>query len=144
MAFRSGINGTLYINPTPGGALASGTELPINEWTMQDSNDVVEFKNSLVGSRPQVAATYNNASGTVDLDWSDATQPFATPISLQAGMVIGPLSLMVSKADTLGNLVPLAIITSWTQRLQRTGKMGVQISWRASSDTITTAGGTTY
>lgn len=137
---RSGFTGTAVIT-SPG---ASAVELPIVGWTVGASIEVLSYKNSLTGNHSSKATTYSDSTFSLNYDWDDSNQPFASgTLNIVPGTVLTNVKLLLDgTAGTRFWNYPSAIVTGTPQSVVREGKITGSIQcvangqWAAPGGTL--------
>jgi len=131
--FLTGFGGNFSINTT--------TTFSVISWSLQITAQENEFVGSRVGNHPIVLTTFTRAVGTVEIDYSDADQPFQpSQGSLVAGTPIINAYFQLSPASGDGWLFSNMIIVGTPQSLQRAGKIMTSLSMKSSGGLWTPPG----
>lgn len=131
MALRAGNTASATVN---------GTELPIVGWDNNPTAAIVTFINSKSGGHPVRLPTFTDGGAfTIDIDFDDANNAWAAPISLYPGLILTNVRLyVIGGPSASGGLTPTywqypeAIVTGNPTRVEVAGKIVSRILCIAS------------
>lgn len=129
MELHSGKTGTVTI--------ASGTstvELPITNWNVDPTTEIVNFRNSKTGNYSVKESTFKDCTFSVAFDHDFDENPFAAPLSLDPGDELTNVKLFLN-GGTSGTsfwLFPSAIVVGTPQTLEIEGKINTTINAEAN------------
>lgn len=128
--YLTGIDGSAKLT-TPS---AADQELPVVEWNLESTAEVVEFINSLTGHFVVNAATYIRARFTIVVDVNPALDCFSLAVGAFVGETIGPVTLWRQKnaGTPTGWYFTTACIESMGERMQRGGKIVQTLNCRGN------------
>lgn len=130
MSYSSGFGGYATIN---------GTQLPVVSWSVNNPADLVVFKNSTSGNHPNRVATYTDFTCTIVIDWDEANQPFAAPLSIVAGQIVAAVKLYATASSFWG--LTNMVVAGTPMQMVRDGKISTRVDLSFASGTIQYPGG---
>lgn len=124
MSYHAGIGGTVTIN---------GTELALTRWSVNPSATIVAFMNSKTGKFAKKQSTFEDCDFSFSIDYDDAANAFAAPLTLAPGQTITQVKLFLD--NTAVGLppngeywhFPSAIIQRTPQTLEVVGRIETTI-----------------
>src|SRR5690242_9841121 len=100
MSYLAGINGTVSVGGTGTGSSMT-KQLPITQWAVNPTAEIVRFINSLTGKHAQKQSTFLDATGNFTMDVDPANQPF-----------LSTLAYTFKPGDTITNLYLVLDLTT--------------------------------
>lgn len=132
MTFHSGVGGTATIG---------GTELPVTDWSVDPTVEIVPFRNSKTGSYSVKEATYKDVNASIGVDYDFDSSPYSVAGGITIGTVLSNVKLHLRGAGSGGTSpfwnLPSAIVVSTPQRLEVNGRIVTTIN-------VTGSGSFTY
>jgi hypothetical protein len=124
MTFHSGKGGTALIN---------ATELPITDWSVDPTTEIVNFRNSKTGNYSKKESTFKDCDFSITLDHDFDANPFAAPLALVPGQTLTNVKLVLNggSVGTSFWLFPSAIVKGTPQTLEIEGKIKTVINCTA-------------
>lgn len=131
-----------------GTAAIGANELAVTRWDVTPIVQTQEFKNSMSGPAVVRQPTFQDVSGTLDLDYDFANDPFASPPAIIVGSILTNLALYLHQSaknalDGKKWVFPSIIIESTPMSLTVDGKVTVRVSFKGAG-TNTAAAAATY
>jgi hypothetical protein len=128
-----------------GDATIGGASFPVISWSGQFPATALEYTNSKVGNHPITLTTFTRANVTIEIDYSQADQPFqSSQGALVPGTPVTDVYLQNSSTPNDGWLITSMVIVNTPQSMQRAGKITTSIQLQISGGTITPPNGTPY
>jgi hypothetical protein len=114
-------------------------------WSGQFPATLLEYMNSKVGNHPITLATYTRANVTIELDYSQADQPFqSSQGALVPGTAVTNVILLCSTTSNDCWTITSMIVANTPMSLQRAGKITTSLQLQINGGTITPPGGSQY
>lgn len=127
--FQSGFGGNCTIN---------AKLFPVVSWSGNFPADILVYKNSKSGNHPVRAATYQDCTVTVVIDYNQTDQPFLTSQGyLIPGVFVTNVVLLLSATANDCWVISQMIVTGATQSLEVAGKIATSVPLAISGGVIT-------
>lgn len=128
-----------------GDATINSRTFPVISWSLQNPATALEYTNSKVGNHPVTLTTFTRANVTIEIDYSQADQPFqSSQGALVPGTPVVNVYLQNSPTPNDGWLITSMVVVNAPQSMQRAGKISTSLSLQINSGTITPPLGVAY
>lgn len=119
MTFNSGYKGTATIG---------GNEVPLINWSVSPTADMVKFMNSKSGGYVLREATFKDCTVSFEIDYDFDANPFAAPTNITVGVELTNVRLYLNgTSGSYWNFPKLKVIGT-PQQLQVTGKITTKVN----------------
>lgn len=116
-----------------GAVTIAGSEPPITQWSVNPTNELQAFRNSLSGNYTIVEPTFKDATFEINIDYDFDNNPFASPINIDIGTELTQVKLFLHGKTGDYWHFPKAVVTSTPQELVVDGKITTRLQCRASA-----------
>jgi hypothetical protein len=128
-----------------GDATIGGKLFSVVSWSIQVPATALEYTNSKVGNHPITLTTFTRASVTIEIDYSQADQPFqSSQGALIPGTAVTNVILLCSATSGDSWTITSMVVVNTPQTMQRAGKISTSLQLQISGGTITPPGGSSF